>query len=50
VCREKDKVDDFGVGRADDNARSIHTIVPRELERVDEVDEEQLAKQEWDEE
>jgi len=53
VRREKDKEDDFGVGRADngdDDARSIHTIVPHKLEGVDEVDEEQLAKQEWEEE
>ena len=49
--REWDEKDDFGVGMADDdndNARSIRTIVPHELEIVDEVDEEQLAKQEWE--
>jgi hypothetical protein len=40
-------------GRADDeddDERSIRTIVPHESERVDEMDEEQLAKQEWEEE
>jgi hypothetical protein len=49
--REWDEEDNFGVGMADDdndNARSIRTIVPHELEIVDEVDEEQLAKQEWE--
>ena len=51
--RERDKEDDFGVGKADDgdeDARSIRTNVPHELERVDKVDKEQLVKQDWDEE
>ena len=41
------------MGRADDDdddTRSIRTIVPHELERVDGVGEEQLVKQEREEE
>jgi len=51
--RERDEEVDFGVGRAaddDDNTWSICTIVPHELGRINEVDEEQLTKQEWEEE
>jgi hypothetical protein len=35
---------------SDDDARSIHTIIPHELERVDEEDEDQLAADEEEEE
>lgn len=35
-----------GHGDDDDDARSINTVVPHELERVDEEDEEQLAEEE----
>jgi hypothetical protein len=39
---------DFGTGRDydDDDTRSVATIVPHELERVEEEDAEQMAKQE----
>jgi hypothetical protein len=37
-----------GDGADDDDARSIRTIVPHELERVEEEDEEQIARQEME--
>lgn len=37
---------ELGHGDDDDDSRSINTVVPHELERVDEEDEEQLAEEE----
>jgi hypothetical protein len=44
--REHGDFDAAGVTLDDDDARSIRTIVPRELERVEEEDEDQITKQE----
>jgi len=43
-------IDGDGDGDDDDDARSIRTIIPHELERVDEEDEDQLAADEEEEE
>jgi hypothetical protein len=46
--RRHESEEDFG--HVNDDARSIRTIVPHELERVEEEDEDQLARQEGDDE
>ena len=45
--REDEAFSTAGGTSDDDNVRSIQTIVPHELERVEEEDEDQIAKQEW---